>query len=96
MLITGPVTALEVSSDGMLLCTISAQDRAIKVFDVINFGAILRSWDQVFLIFIGLPSDGSMLVQWLSDMIHQIELSFTPVAASWIHPHSSPKGILAV
>ena len=36
----GPITALEVSSDGMLLCTMSAQDRALKIFDVAQFDMI--------------------------------------------------------
>jgi hypothetical protein len=29
-----------------------------------------------------------------TDMIHQIDLSFTPAAACWIHPHNAAKGII--
>jgi peptidylprolyl isomerase domain and WD repeat-containing protein 1 len=58
---------MEVSADGLLLATMSHQDRAIKVFDVVNF-----------------------------DMIHQIELNFTPATCCWIHQQNSSRGVLAV
>ena len=36
-LFAGKVTAVSVTADGLLLCT-AAEDKALKVFDVINFG----------------------------------------------------------
>lgn len=33
----GRITAVAVTRDGLLLCT-AAEDKALKVFDVINFG----------------------------------------------------------
>lgn len=37
VLCTGRITAVAVTDDGLLLCT-AAEDKALKVFDVINFG----------------------------------------------------------
>ena len=34
---TGRISAVAVTSDGLLLCT-AAEDKALKVFDVMNFG----------------------------------------------------------
>lgn len=36
----GAITDLVTNSNGTLLCTVSAADKAIKIFDVINFGKL--------------------------------------------------------
>lgn len=44
-----PITGVSASADGQLFATIS-EDRTAKVFDVVNFGALIRPYARFFLL----------------------------------------------
>ena len=79
----GKIVDVAVSADGMLLCT-TANDKSLKVFDVINFGELsfvcyivcsknvqAHTWSAVSLV--------------LADMINMFRLKFVPSCCVWLY-----------
>ena len=78
----GSVEGLCASADGLLTATISS-DKALKVFDVINFGAQnVQGTLSAFTIDL--------------DMINMFKLNFVPNCCEWIYPPGAPIAALAV
>ena len=65
---------MAVTKDGLLLCT-AAQDKALKVFDVVNFG-------QYFFGFAGYLL---LLSFCFTDMINMLRLGYTPAYCVWLY-----------
>jgi peptidylprolyl isomerase domain and WD repeat-containing protein 1 len=80
-----PIVGGSASADGELFASI-AEDESAKVFDVVNFGAVLFCVSMLFL----------TLVAHYSDMINMIKLGFAPKACCWVHRRGQAQGVLAV
>ena len=82
--VAGRITAVAATVDGMLLCT-AAEDKALKVFDVLNFGTYIL---EIFL------TD----LEWFTsciDMINMLRLSYTPSCCVWLYAGGAATAALA-
>ncbi len=90
---TGRINGMSVSADGLLLCTTS-DDKALKIFDVINFGEPQSSPVCVrvgsFILYVPLFFQNTRCAElfrahlYFSDMINMFRLKYVPTHCVWL------------
>lgn len=89
---------MSASADGLVLATTS-NDSSLKIYDVINFGKMVNSIENLFSLcdiysyFIFILKITTCIY---SDMINMMRLPFVPNICEWTHPPGAAITLIAV